>query len=54
MAEFSINNVSKSKLTDDGISVEELLELLNEEDELNKSLLDSLNIENLKKDFKRY
>ncbi|MBS5797603.1 MAG: hypothetical protein KH100_09825 [Dysgonomonas mossii] len=51
MAEFSINNVSKSKLTDDGISVEELLELLNEEDELNKSLLDSLNIENLKKDF---
>ncbi|MDR0231753.1 MAG: hypothetical protein LBI82_06495 [Dysgonamonadaceae bacterium] len=51
MAEFSINNVSKSKLTDEGIFVRELLELLNLEDELNKALLKALDIESSKEDF---
>jgi len=51
MVEFRINSVSKSKLTDEGISVKELLELLNVDDELNKALLKSLDIESLKDDF---
>ncbi len=51
MAEFTIKNVSKSKLTDEGVSVKDLLELLNEEDELNKALLKALNVDDLKDDF---
>jgi len=51
MAEFEINYVSKSKLTDEGVSVKEVLELLNMETELNKALLKALDIESLKKDF---
>jgi hypothetical protein len=51
MAEFTIKNVSKSKLTDNGISVSELLELLYMEDELSKALLKALNIDSIKDDF---
>lgn len=51
MVEFSINSVSKSKLTDDGVSVKELLELLNVDDELNKALLKALDVDSFKEDF---
>ena len=51
MTEFCINSVSKSKLADEGISVKELLELLDVNDELNKALLKALGIDRLKDDF---
>ena len=50
MTEFCINSVSKSKLADEGISVKELLELLDVNDELNKALLKALGIDRLKDD----
>lgn len=53
MDEFRINHVSKSKLTDEGVSVKEVLELLDMEDELNISILDALSIDSLKDDFIR-
>ena len=51
MTEFCINSVSKSKLADEGISVKELLELLDVNDELNKALLKALDVDSLKDDF---
>lgn len=51
MGEFSINYVSKSKLADKGVSVAEVLELLNLENELDRTLLKALNVESLKNDF---
>ncbi|HBX46512.1 hypothetical protein [Limibacterium fermenti] len=51
MTDFTINNVSKSKLTDKGITVKELLKLLNEDDDLTKAFLKALKIDNLKDDF---
>lgn len=51
MADLGIKSVSKSKLTDEGISVKEVLELLDLEDELIKSLLKVLDIECFKDDF---
>lgn len=51
MAEFNMNHISKSKLTDAGVSVLELLELFNVDDDLHKSLLERLNINDIKNDF---
>lgn len=51
MADFSIKHVLKTQLNDDGISVQELLKLLNREDELIKALLKTLKIDKLEKDF---
>lgn len=51
MIDFSIKHTLKSSLNDDGVSVQELLNLLNHEDDLTGILLESLNIENIKNDF---
>lgn len=51
MIDFSIKHTLKSSLNDDGVSVQELLNLLNLEDDLTGILLESLNIENIKNDF---
>lgn len=51
MADFSIKHVLKTQLNDDGISVQELLKLLNRDDELIKALLKTLKIDKLEKDF---
>ena len=49
--EFNIKSVSKSKLIEEGISVKQLLELLDMKDELNIALVKALNIDTLKDDF---
>ena len=53
MAEFRINHLLKSQLDDHGISVSELLELLNLEDSLTQKLLETLEIKKYEKDFIR-
>lgn len=51
MANFHINHLLKSQLDDDGVSVKELLELLDINDSLTIQLMKALNIEEYKEDF---
>lgn len=51
MADFSIKQIVKPSLSDDGIFVQELLELLNLEDKLTAMLLRALKIKDIENDF---
>lgn len=51
MTEFNINHVSKSKFTDNGVSVNELLKLIQKDNDLSNALLKALDIDSLHDEF---
>lgn len=50
MANFNIRRINKSKLTDSGVPIKLLLNLLDREDALNLELIEKLSLNKFKKD----